>query len=897
MSRNVHIRSFSVNVGRVLNRTVESGIDEHVMPCELRTEDDSGLVACGLAKPRLSWRLAAQRSGVQQLGYEIEVAANSAFTEPVARSGFVQQRAPFLARWPGTPLASRERRWWRVRVRTDAGWTRWSEPHVVEATLLHRADWVARPISPESNRGRSNGGPTPLLRREFTLTHECRRARLYVSALGLHDVQINATPVSADLLEPGWTAYRGRHLFATYDVTALLRVGRNAISSALGEGWWRGALTWMNRRACYGDTTALLAQLEIETADGEHMVIASDESWRGGYGGLRLAELYDGIDFDQRLEPHGWRSPEFDDSDWERVVALDLTAVLEQRTMPGVGVIRVCSQSKVTRAADGCISVDAGQNVAGYLRLSVCGASGAHVTVRHAEVLDDSGRLHTAPLRNARATDNYILAGREPVVLEPRFTFHGFRYAEIEVAAGVEVESVDVIVVGSALAYGGTFECSNAALNQLFHNTVWSQRGNFLALPTDCPQRDERLGWTGDIQVFAETACLHADCRTFLASWLKDLAIEQRGDGCVPSTVPNVIGGHEFEYGGVGWGDAATLVPWAVYLASGDSDVLARQYDSMRSWVDYGASRRNADGIWTGDLQLGDWLDPGAPPDRPHLATTDSNFIATAYLAHSAGVVAQSAELLGRREDADHYRALSRDVAAAAWRRWQTTATKTQTGCAVAIMFGVAPDSQHAAIGASLADLVERNQGRIATGFLGTPLVLPALTRTGQLHAAYRLLLNRECPGWLYQVDRGATTMWERWDAVLADGSLHKGEMHVGEGASMISFNHYAYGSVAAWLYHTVAGIASHSAQPGFSHVLFAPKPGGDLSYASASLSTPYGHTSIAWTLSGRELRVTIELPAGATGEFSVPPEYRITSGESSVALASGTHRFACCAR
>jgi alpha-L-rhamnosidase len=871
--------------------------DEQVVPCDLRTEDDSGLVACGLPEPRLSWRLAAQRSGVRQLGYEIEVAANSAFTENIVRSGVVEQQAPFLARWPAPPLESREKRWWRVRVRTDRGWTRWSKPAEVEATLLQRADWIARPISPESNKARTNGGPTPLLRREFTLAHECRLARLYVTALGLHDVQINATPVSADLLEPGWTDYPGRHLFAIYDVTALLRVGRNAVSSAVGEGWWRGELTWMKRRACYGDTTALLAQLEIETVAGERILIVTDEHWRGAYGGLQLAELYHGVDFDQRLEPNAWRSPDFDDSNWERVVTVELPPILEPRTMPGVRVIRVCSPSNFARVADGRISVDVGQNIAGYLRLGVLGPRGARLSVRHAEVLDESGRLHTAPLRNARATDNYILGGGDKAVLEPRFTFHGFRYAEIEASAGVEVESVEVIVIGSALAYSGAFECSEPALNRLFQNTVWSQRGNFVALPTDCPQRDERLGWTVDIQVFAEAACLHADCRTFLASWLKDLALEQRDDGCVPSTVPNVIRGHEFEYGGVGWGDAATLVPWAVYLASGDIDVLARHYDSMRRWVDYGASRRNQDGLWVGDLQLGDWLDPGAPPDRPHLATTDSSFIATAYLAYSARILARSAEPLGRRDQGQHYHALSRDVAAAAWRRWEVAAATTQTGCAMAIMFDIAPESQHAAIGAALADLVERNRGRIATGFLGTPLVLPALTRTGQLHAAYRLLLNRECPGWLYQVERGATTMWERWDAVLADGSLHKGEMGVGGGASMISFNHYAYGSVATWLYHTVAGIAPHPSGSGFSHVLFAPRPGGGLTYASASVSTPYGHTSIDWTLSGRELRVSIELPPGATGEFSAPPEFRSAAGERSVALASGTHRIACCAR
>ncbi len=866
--------------------------DDDVIPCDLRTEDDSGLIACAFSQPRLAWRLESRRDAVLQVAYQIEVAADAAFTESVADSGVVSSESPFLAPWPAAPLASRERRWWRVRVQTDKGWTRWSEAAAVEATLLRPEDWIARPISPISNKGRIERGPAPLLRREFALAGECRRARLYVTALGVHDVQINAVPVGNDLLEPGWTAYRGRHLFATYDVTSLLRSGGNVISSALGEGWWRGELTWMKRRGCYGDTTALLAQLEIETLEGERIVIATDETWRGGYGGLGLAELYDGADFDERLEPSGWRSAGFDDSGWEPVVVLDRPATLEPRAMPGVQVLQVVPPHSVTRDGNR-IQVDAGQNLAGYLRLQVHGGNGARVIVRHAEVLDDAGRLHTAALRNARATDSYILAGESQTILEPRFTFHGFRYAEIELSGDVAIDSIGIVVIGSALSYAGTFECSDAALNRLFANTVWSQRGNFLALPTDCPQRDERLGWSGDIQVFAETASLHADSRTFLASWLKDLALQQRRDGCVPSTVPNVIGGHEFEYGGVGWGDAATIVPWTLFVTYGDRDVLARQYSSMRAWVDYGASRRDADGVWrSDDLQLGDWLDPGAPPDRPFAATTNSAFIATAFLACSAGIVARTADVLGFADDAVTYRELSQAVRGAAWRRWHGTASTTQTGCAIAIMFDIAPEAQHRAIGAALAALVERNRGRIATGFLGTPLVLPALARTGQFEAAYRLLQNRECPGWLYQVERGATTMWERWDAVLPDGRLHKGEMQADEGATMTSFNHYAYGCVAAWLYRTVAGIAPD--RPGFSHVVFAPRPGGGLTHASASVSTAFGKTSIAWALTNAEMRVAIELPAGATGDFRAPAGYVLATGGRSRALASGAHRILC---
>ncbi|WP_218147008.1 alpha-L-rhamnosidase [Sphingobium sp. AP50] len=823
-----------------------------------------------------------------QSGYELQVAKDVMFTRSVEESGFVETGMPYLAPWPAKALRSREIRWWRVRVHTDLGWTSWSNPARVEASLLTHEDWVAQPITPLSNQRRVERSSVPYLRREFTLDEECVKARLYVTALGIHDIHINGRSVSEDLLEPGWTVYPGRHLFSSYDVTALIAQGDNAISSAVGDGWWRGELAWMKRRAIYGDTTALLAQLEIETVAGRRLTIATDRSWRGGYGGLKQAELYDGCKLDLRAEPRGWRMPKFDDSDWEEVATLDLPMVLEARTFPGVQIVKRFPPATVVHDGD-LIRIDAGQNLSGFLSIRVDGPADATITVRHAELLDDEGRLHTAPLRNAKATDHFILNGTGEATLFPLFTFHGFRHAELEISPGVKIVAIEVIVAGTALDYRGDFECSDPAVNKLFHNTVWSQRGNFLALPTDCPQRDERLGWTGDIQVFAETACLNANCRTFLASWLKDLELEQRHDGCVPATVPNVIQGHHFEYGGVGWGDAATLVPWMLYTAYGDMSVLRRQYGSMKRWVDYGLSRRDLTGCWTGDFQLGDWLDPGAPSDQPHKATTDSDFIATAFLSFSAGRLAQVAALIGFDEDAKVYALRSKQVSQAAWTRWSEQVLNSQTGCAISIMFNIAPEKLHLSIGTKLAELVEQNGNRVATGFLGTPLILPALTRTSQTEAAFALLLNRDCPGWLYQVDRGATTMWERWDAVREDGSLHRGDMSTAQGATMISYNHYAYGAVSAWLYNSVAGIAADEMVPAYGHTIFAPQLGGALMSARASVQSPYGLTRIEWKKTAKQCVVHIDVPPGATGSFITPPGYEMLE-PSSVLLDSGTH-------
>ena len=864
--------------------------DASVLVCDLRTEDDSGLAAIGLAAPRLSWRLAAERPAVRQIGYEIEVARSPAFgPDETVESGFVETPRPYLADWPAPPLASREVRWWRVRVRTDRGVTAWSAPARIEATLLDRDDWIARPISPRSNVGRIERGPVPLLRRAFDLEAAPVSARLYVTALGVHDTRINGVAVSFDLLEPGWTAYHHRLLFAGYDVTRLLAPGENVISAAVGDGWWRGELTWNCRRNLYGDTTALLAQLEIELADGSRVIVATDESWRGGEGRVRMAELYHGVDIDLRREPAGWREPGFDDAGWEPVATLDLPANLEPRMMPGVRVVSEIALGVPARQGDAPIRLDAGQNLTGWLRLTVRGATGAQIAVRHAEILAHDGRLYTEALRNARATDTYILADDAPAVLEPNFTFHGFRYAEIELPASATLEAASVIVVASDLASTGTFECSDARLGKLFENVVWSQRGNFLALPTDCPQRDERLGWTGDLQAFASTAAANADVRTFLASWLKDLAAEQYEDGQVPPIAPNVLEDQQRRCPGVGWGDATTVAPWDLYEAYGDREILQRQFASMRAWVDWCASRRGDNGTWTSDFQLGDWLDPAAPPDKPYKATTDRHFIATSYLAHSAGLVARTAAVLGRPDLAASYGALARATADACWTRWREGLVATQAGCAIALMFDIAPREERARVGQALADLVEAAGGKIATGFLGTPQVLPALTAAGQTDAAYRLLLNPDCPGWLFPVLKGATTVWERWDAVGDDGFPRHDE-HGAAALGMISFNHYAYGAVAAWLYRSLAGLAPCADEPAYGKVVVAPTPGGGLTFARASILTAYGRTMAGWRLEGEELALDVDLPPGSRGLVIAPEGYATASGEREVDLASGTH-------
>lgn len=851
---------------------------------EPRTADDSGLVATPYAAPRLSWSLSSERTGVLQHAYEVEVSAEASFGDATS-SGVVESGTVTDHPWPADPLRSREVRYWRVRVRTDLGWTRWSDPARVEAALLDDRDWVARPVQVPGDRGRTSPSPVPLLRREFQLPAEPVSARLYVTSLGVHRTTLNGEPVSDDLLEPGWTSYPNRLLYATYDVTGLLRPGANALAAAVGDGWYRGHLTWHKIRDVYGDTTALLAQLEVTLADGTTVTVATDERWKGGYGDLLAADLYDGCERDLRHEPDGWQLPDFVDHGWEPVTALPLPHGLAQRAHPPVRVVRTIRPEPRT-LPDGTIAVDAGENLTGWLRLRAAGPAGGTVTVRHAEVLDGEGRLLTSILRGARATDQYTLAG-EPAELRPEFTFHGFRYAEIVTSPGVTVEAVEVEVVASDLRRIGEFRCSDERVNTLYANVVRSQRGNFLAVPTDCPQRDERLGWTGDLMAFAPTACATFDSASFLDSWLTDLRAEQRPDGAVPMVVPDVPLGElppaELPFAGAaaGWGDAATVVPAALFDAYGRRGMLRRHYPAMRAWVEFTVDHLDADGTWSGYAQLGDWLDPAAPPEDPARATTDSAYVATAFVAHSALLLADAARELGELDDADRYAALHRRTAEAAWRKWGDHARTTQTGCALALEFGIVPAAERADVGEALAALVRANGGRIATGFLGTPFVLPALTGTGHVAEAYRLLLNTECPGWLYQVARGATTMWERWDAIRPDGTID-----VENAGTMLSFNHYAYGAVAAWLYRSVAGL--RPVDPGYRTMEIAPRPGGILTSAEASITTPYGTASVAWSIGDGTLTVEAVLPPGTTGRFDAPEGW--CSTEAVGRLGSGSH-------
>lgn len=819
----------------------------------------------GISRPRLSWIVETDIQNWYQRAYEIE--AFNEDDEWIDRTGQVESSQSVLIPWPFSELHSRQRVNLRVRVwGTDGSASDWSEAIPIEMGLLQPGDWHAQFISPAWEEDKAIPNPAPYFRREFELTAEVRSARLYITALGVYEAEINGKVVGDHVLAPGWTVYDSRLRYQTFDVTGLLQPGKNAIGALVGDGWFRGRLGFGGgRRNIYGEDLALSAQLEINYQNGTTETIITDESWRAATGPILMNSLYNGETYDARLELEGWSSPKFNAADWQAVRLIDWDKrVLEAPVGPPVRRVEELPPLSITESPSGKTIVDFGQNLVGRIVMKVKGPAGHTVTLRHAEVLED-GELCTRPLRFADATDRYTLKGEGVETWEPRFTFHGFRYVEVDNWPGeLAADDLTAVVIHSDMERTGWFETSDPLLNKLNHSVVWGMRGNFLDVPTDCPQRDERLGWTGDIQVFSPTAAFIYDVSGFLQSWLIDLAIEQRkAGGVVPQVVPMIL---DRPMSGAAWADAATIVPWVLYERFGDEKIIADQYESMKAWVDYIVETVGEDDLWDTGFQYGDWLDPTAPPDKPGQARTDKAIIASGYYVHSAELVAQSAELLGYTDDQRYYLSVAKKIKDAFAREYITPAGRlmsdTETAYSLAItfnLFSTKEQRQHA--GDRLADLVRDSGYHIRTGFVGTPLICDALCITGHCKMAYRLLMQKECPSWLYPVTMGATTIWERWDSMMPDGSINSGEM--------TSFNHYALGAVADWMYRTIGGLMP--AKPGYQQMEIRPQPGGDLTHATVRHLTPYGLAESAWKIENGKFELDVRVPPNTTARVTLP--------------------------
>ncbi|MDR6685302.1 alpha-L-rhamnosidase [Arthrobacter sp. 1088] len=818
-----------------------------------RTET-SPVIGLGTGTPRLSWFVPVADAGYTQIAYEVEVTRGEA-TE-VYR---VESNEQVLVPWPAPELKSRESAAVRVRVTDGGNWSDWSEASTVEAGLLNASDWAADFVSPADIGAPAM--PAPILSGILDLPADIVKARLYATAHGIYVPTVNGQRVDDTVLAPGWTSYENRLRYQTYDVTSLLRQGPNHLDMLLGNGWYRGRLGFENKRAIYGDRLAVLAQLEVTTADGAVHVLLSDDSWTARNSHIVADDLYDGQSTDLRemagVTASASSAVEVIPADHSRLVAPEGPAIRPIEVLPAVSVFT---------SPAGKTLVDFGQNLVGWVRLRTHGLpGGSEVVIQHAEVLENN-ELCTEPLRSAKATDTFIVAGAPEETLEPSLTLHGFRYAEVTGVPDLKAEDIEAVVIGSDLKRIGWFSSSDELLNRFHENVNWSIRGNFVDVPTDCPQRDERLGWTGDIQIFAPTASFLYDIGGFLGSWLRDLAAEQLPDGSVPHVVPDVIHSDFTNTPAAAWGDAAVLIPWTLYQRTGNRQILEQQYPSACKYVAKVASLAGDDMLWTGGFQYGDWLDPSAPPEDAARAKTDPDVVATAHLARSAEVLAYTAAVLGHDEDAATYHKLSEEVRAAFARSYVTPSGRilsdTQTAYAMALEWALLPsEDQRQEAGRRLADLVRVSGFRISTGFVGTPLVCDALTDAGEVDVAYRLLLQTGCPSWLYPVTMGATTVWERWDSLRPDGSVNPG--------GMTSFNHYALGAVADWLHRTVAGLAP--AAPGYRKITVQPCPTAALTQASARHLTPYGEASVQWEREGGKLTLDVTVPVGTTAVVHVP--------------------------
>jgi alpha-L-rhamnosidase len=873
-------------------------------------------------RPRLSWRIEAEDRDVVQAAYQIQVAESEAALarapqrdpgvgpgrvgEPrgtglVWDSGKVVSGASVLQEYAGRPLRSSARYVWRVRVWDARGRaSAWSAPGWWEMGLLEPADWSAPWIRPAWDDPEKQPAPAPMLRGRFRVRGPVRRARAYVTSLGLYELHVNGKRVGNQVLTPGWTSYNHRLQYQTYDVTRLIRPGDNAAGAILGDGWYRGTLAWDGHRNIYGRRLALRLQILVEYADGRVERAGTNADWKAATGPILASDIYGGETYDARLERDGWSTAQYDDSDW-KPVRLAVTAppgpapganpaavegvdgspgVLVAPVGPPVRPIEEIRAVGIVRTPAGDTVFDMGQNLVGWVRLRVRGPRGTTVTLRHAEVLDKDGNFYVANLRGAAQTDRYVLKGGGDESFEPHFTFHGFRYVAVSGYPGEPgPDAVTGVVVHSDLVPTGRFETSNPALNQLQHNIVWGQRGNFVDVPTDCPQRDERLGWTGDAQVFSRTASFNMDVAGFFTRWLRDLRADQHEDGSVPFVIPDVLGAGSA--GAAGWADSAVIVPWTMYLVYGDARVLEEQFESMAAWVEYARRSAGPALIWRDGAVFGDWLAFASTDSSYPGATTGKDLLATAYLARSADLVARAARIIGREADARRYAALFEEVRAAFTREFVSPAGRvgenTQTAYAIALAFDLVQGEAAKEAARRLADDVRRH-GHLTTGFLGTPHLTHVLSRFGYRDVAFGLLMGDKYPSWLYPVTRGATTMWERWDGIRPDGSF--------QDAGMNSFNHYAFGAIGDWMYQVLGGIDLDPAAPGYKRARIAPRPGGGVTSARAEIVTLYGPLSASWSIDEGGFHLDVVVPPNTSAEVTLAGARADTAREGGRALA-----------
>ncbi len=836
-------------------------------------------------QPRFSWQLVTDKRQILQTAYEIRVATSPDFSKKsiVWASSKVASDASILQPCKAV-LMPQTRYYWQVSVwTTDGQVSGWSPTAFFETGLFSKSEWQAKWIELASDTLRAT--PSVSMRKSFFLRKKIEKARVFVTAHGFYELYLNGKKVSDDVFTPGWTSYEKRLQYQVYDVTSMLLQGQNAVGALLGDGWYRGTLGWQSQWGFYGKKRGLLCQLNVQYSDGTEEIIATDSTWKAHQdGAIRMSDIYNGETVDANKILRGWSENNYDDKNWlpVQIGAYSFDNLIAAQSVP-VKKIQEIKPTRIFKTPKGTLVADFGQNMVGWVRLKIKGEKGTTVTMQHAEVLDKFGEFYTANMRTAKTTATYILrGGGEEETYEPRFTFFGFRYISLDglpKSTVLTADNLTGVVVHSDMKPMGDFACSNPLINQLQHNIQWGQKGNFIDVPTDCPQRDERLGWTGDAQAFCRTASFNADVATFFAKWLGDVAADQRAGGEIPWEIPDVLNPRNSATAktSAGWGDVAVIAPWTMYQIYDDVQLLDNQYPSMKKWVEYIRKKSGDDLIWKGGSVFGDWLSYLPHPDRASEPDghTSRDYISTAFFAYSVKLTAQAAEVLGKTEDAKMYNALFEKIKKAFQNEFITpsgrTASDSQTSYVLALMFDLLPENlQPKAVNYLVEDIKSRNN-HLSTGFLGTPYLCKVLSDNGRADVAYDLLLQETYPSWLYPVKMGATTIWERWDGIKTDSSF--------QDFGMNSFNHYAYGAIGDWLYRVVAGI--ELGKTGYKHILIQPQPTSRLTFAKAHFESNYGRIESNWEQKDGKMRLQVRIPPNTTATITLPnaQKDKITEG------------------
>ncbi len=859
----------------------------------LLCENKPNPIGIDAAQPRFSWQLDVEgKKGtaprdILQTAYELRVAkADAGFSSSslVWNSGRVSSDQSIHITYAGSPLESGKQYFWQVRVWDNKGHASpWSSTQSWRMGMLQPSDWKAQWIEAGFTEDESLRTPA-LFRKRFNTNKKLKSAIAFITAHGMYEAYLNGQRIGDAWLTPGWTSYNRRLEYQVYDVTNLLKQGENVIGAMVGDGWYRGGLTWDQRKDIWGKKTGLLVQLEMTYSDGSTENIISDPSWKSSTGPVLYSEIYNGETIDARKEKGGWNASGYDDTQWsgvnaagteyQNLVATWNEPVRKHETLKPVNIFTTPAGEQV---------LDFGQNLVGFVRVRIKGNAGDSIKLYHAEVLDKKGNFYTTNLRSAKQENIYILSGKGTETFEPHFSWQGFRYVHVEGVHGpLTADMFEATALYSDMPVTGTFSCSNPMLNQLQHNIIWGQQGNFLDVPTDCPQRDERLGWTGDAQVFCRTASFNRDVENFFAKWLKDVAADQFASGAVPHVVPNVLGPDEG--GSAGWSDVATIAPWTMYLVYGDKKILADQYPSMTAWIRF-MDEHSTNHLWNRGGHFGDWLSYYPEGHGERAAITDQYLIAQAFFAYSLQLTIKAAGVLGKSDDVKKYQDLLDQVKAAFLREYVTPGGRmvaaTQTAYVLALQFDLLPEDIRAAAADRLVKNIHDYKDHLTTGFLGTPYLCHVLSRYGHTDVAYTLLLQQSYPSWLYPVKMGATTIWERWDGQKTDSTF--------EDAGMNSFNHYAYGAIGDWMYRVMAGIDTYEDGPGYKKIKIMPHPGGDLTYANADYKTPYGLVSSHWKKDGAAFIEDVVIPANTSAIIYIPgTSDKITEGGTPLSVHTG---------